>query len=65
MNVATNGTKPTQVISFEELCDLLEVAKVVEETNLGNTLIKKAIHPTRGNIILVNTAGDKNAIMYV
>ena len=65
MNVAVHAAKPTKIINLEQLCDLLEVSKVVEEVSLGSTLIKKAIHPTRGNIILVNTAGEQNAIMYV
>lgn len=51
-------------VSLEVFADLLEQSEVKECLDVGTALIYKALHPTHGLIILVNTSEtDQNAVM--
>lgn len=61
-NIAANDT--VCVVDFEEYATVMEGATaILERHDLGNVLILKVMHATRGILIMINTIGEKHALV--
>lgn len=59
------GQRAPVVLNFAAFADLLEVSEVVETLDVGLAILHRVIHPTEGNLILVNTPGENSGCFYI
>lgn len=60
---ATSNTPSMQQVSLEDFADLLDESAVTERLDLHSALVYKVTHPTKGNLVLVNTTGEQHGII--
>jgi hypothetical protein len=58
------AAKPTTVLDLDTFVEMLEQSRITEQTDLGAVQLFKVAHPEHGNVILVNTAGERHALIY-
>jgi hypothetical protein len=62
----TNATiKVSEIINLEAFADMLSDSVIIEKLDLGAVIVLKVRHSQRGNMVLVNSTGDRNAIVYM
>ncbi|POR53884.1 hypothetical protein B0G62_103466 [Paraburkholderia eburnea] len=44
-----------QTIDLEDFADLYSESSIINTTRIGNTKLHTVTHPTRGNLILIDT----------
>jgi hypothetical protein len=59
------AAKEPEVISLEMFSDMLSESVIIFKLDIGNALVFKAKHPISGDIVLINTSGDQNAVIYM
>lgn len=62
---ATHATRPSAVIDLEQFADLLADSVIVEKTDMGRALVYKVKHSVTGDLVLINTHGDANMVIYI
>lgn len=64
--VAIAAASPaSQVVGVEDFADLMAESEITEQTDLGTAIVYGVTHPTLGNLILVNTTGERNLVRRV
>jgi hypothetical protein len=58
------GKPASGIINLDLLADLLASSAVTEKIELGTAAVIRANHPIFGAMILVNTVGARNALIY-
>jgi len=55
----------SEIINLEAFADMLTDCVIMSKLDLGQALVYKVKHPVRGDMVLINTSGDKNAVVYM
>lgn len=53
------------ILNFAEFADLLEASEIVQSLDVGTAIMHQVVHPTEGNLILINTPGENSGCLYV
>lgn len=53
----------SSIIPLDTLADLLAPSTIVASFDLGASIVHQVVHPDYGNLTLVSTSGDKNAVL--
>lgn len=53
------------VIDLDTFATILEASTVIERVDIGVAVVIKAIHKIHGMIVLVNSMGAENAVIYL
>ena len=53
------------VINIEQFTSILEVSEEQAKADLGSALLYRVKHPELGNIVLVNTAGERHGLVKI
>ena len=62
--MAVAAAKATMILDLDTFVAMLEQSRITEQTDLGAVQLFKVAHPEHGNVILVNTAGERHALIY-
>lgn len=50
-------------VTLAQVTEMLEVSSVIGSIDLGESIVHYANHPVLGEVIIVNTGGEKHALM--
>lgn len=57
--------KESEIINLESFASMISESVIIEKLDLGRALVFRVRHPLRGDMVLVNTCGDQNAVVYM
>lgn len=61
--VAAQAVQPSRKVTLVDFSDILEQSTILSRLELGSALVYKVNHPTQGDLVLVNTAGDFHGVV--
>jgi hypothetical protein len=64
-SIQTTMKYESGTIDLEALADLLTESVIISKIDLGSVLVYKVRHALAGIMVLVNSCGDQNAVVYM